>query len=341
MKTTDFAKNLTDFMGQYLPNECGASPNTIATYSATFTLLLEHMFRVHKIKAERVTLADLTKDTIIGFLDWTQKDRKCSSSTRNLRLAALHSFFRFLQYRDIKGIGNWQDMLTIKPKKCDKPEMVWLTSEEVAFLLRQPDTSTRTGMRDLALLGLLYDSAMRVQEIIDTSPCDFRFGETVTVSICGKGSKVRTVPLTGRQVANLTTYMEKVGLKDRSRHQQPLFPNRQGGRMSRMAVLNIVKKYVTMARDKKPEWYKGEIGCHTFRHSKAMHMLEAGINLVYIRDFLGHSSVETTEIYARASEKLKRDALAKLNPDVIVEGEMSWQKDKDLLEYLKSLQNKY
>ena len=111
--------------------------------------------------------------------------------------------------------------------------------------------------------------------------------------------------------------------------------------MSRMAVLNIVKKYIVMAKAVSPELFPDNIGCHSFRHSKAMHMLEADINIVYIRDFLGHSSTTTTEVYARASERMKQKALSKLNPRIVQEGKTSWQDNKDLLGYLKSLQTKY
>jgi site-specific recombinase XerD len=341
MKTTDFAQYVTDYLGQYLPSECGLSQNTIKTYSLTFTLLLRYMQQVEKIKPERLTIADITKQRIIEFLQWTEKNRGCSISTRNARLGTLHSFFKYLQYREVKGLFTWQEIMSVKYKKHQKPEMAFLSTEAVTLVLQQPDLHSRTGLRDFALLGLLYDSAARVQELIDMTPADLRFGDTTTITIRGKGSKVRIVPLSEKQVRNLKIYLEKNNLLDKSRIVLPLFPNPQCNRMSRMAVLNIVKKYAGMARRINPALIPEDIGCHSFRHSKAMHMLEADIHLVHIRDFLGHSSVDTTELYARASEKKKQEALAKLNPDIIVEGKTSWQKDKNLMKYLKGLQNKY
>lgn len=239
------------------------------------------------------------------------------------------------------GLAKWQDILSIKTKKPKAPEMAYLTIEGLKIILRQPDLKTRKGRRDFVLLGLLYDSGCRVQELIDLTPSCFRFDETVTVRLLGKGNKTRVVPLSDTQVANLRQYMAEERLTSPESQCRPLFPNPQGNKMSRMAVLNIVKKYHRMARTVSPELIPEDIGCHSFRHSKAMHMLEAEINLVYIRDLLGHGSTTTTEVYARASEKMKQEALSKLNPGIVQEGRTSWQSDKELLSYLKSLQTKH
>jgi len=131
--------------------------------------------------------------------------------------------------------------------------------------------------------------------------------------------------------------MEEYKLLEPYASAYPLFPNAQNNKLSRMAILAIVKKYATMARAGDPTGIPENIGCHSLRHSKAMHMLEAGINLVYIRDFLGHATTSTTEIYARASAKLKMEALRKMNPSIVLEGKTTWQKDGDLLEWLKTL----
>ena len=341
MKATDFANALTNFLGRYLTVECGYSPNTVTTYSYTFSLFIGYMKTVELVKPENLTLDEITKERVIGFLSWIEKERKCSPSTRKARLGALHSFFSYLQYRNVSGLAKWQDILSIKSKKPKAPEMAYLTIEGLKLILRQPDLKTRKGRRDFALLGLLYDSGCRVQELIDLTPSCFRFDETATVRLLGKGNKARVVPLSATQVANLRQYMAEERLTAPECQCHPLFPNPQGNKMSRMAVLNIVKKYQGMARTVSPELIPEDLGCHSFRHTKAMHMLEAEINLVYIRDFLGHVSTTTTEVYARASEKMKQKALSKLNPGIVQEGKTSWQSDKELLSYLKSLQTKH
>ena len=341
MKATDFANALTDFLGRYLTVECGYSPNTATTYSYTFSLFIEYMKTVELVRPERLTLDEITKDRVAGFLSWIEEERECSPSTRNARLGALHSFFSYLQYRNVPGLAKWQDILSIRSKKPKAPEMAYLTIEGLRLILRQPDLRTRKGRRDFALLGLLYDSGCRVQELIDLTPSCLRFDGTATVRLLGKGNKARVVPLSATQAANLRQYMAEERLTAPECQCHPLFPNPQGNKMSRMAVLNIVKKYQKMARAVSPELIPEDIGCHSLRHSKAMHMLEAEINLVYIRDFLGHVSTTTTEVYARVSEKMKQKALSKLNPGIVQEGKTSWQSDKELLSYLKSLQTKH
>lgn len=341
MRPTDFAKYLTDFLSEYLPVECGVSRNTIKTYSLTFTLFLNYMKSEELIKPERICLKDITKQRIVNFLKWLEQERGSSASTRNARLGALHSFFKYLQYRDVEGLIKWQEILSVRYKKTESPEMVYLTIDGIRLFLRQPDLDTKYGRRDFSLLGLLYDSGARVQELIDLTPADLRFAETTTIRLCGKGNKVRIVPLSEKQVENLKQYMAENYLHESYNRGHPLFANPQGNRMSRMAVLNIVKKYADMARLKMPELIPEKIGCHSLRHSKAIHMLEADINLVLIRDFLGHSSTVTTEVYARASEKKKRSALSKLDPGIVEDGKTSWQKNKELMTFLKDLQQKY
>ena len=156
MKPTDFANALTDFLGRYLTVECGYSPNTVTTYSYTFSLFIGYMKTVELVKPENLTLDEITKERVIGFLSWIEKERKCSPSTRNARLGALHSFFSYLQYRNVSGLAKWQDILSIKSKKPKAPEMAYLTIEGLKLILRQPDLKTRKGRRDFALLGLLY-----------------------------------------------------------------------------------------------------------------------------------------------------------------------------------------
>lgn len=341
MKTTDFSKYLTDYLSQYLPNECGASPNTIQTYSVTFTIFLRYMKAEEGISPDRLCLKDFTKQRVVDFLEWVENVRKCSVSTRNARLATLHSFFRYIQYRDMKGMKVWMEILSVRFKKYATPEMSYLTADAMKLLLMQPDTGTRIGRRDLALLGLMYDSGARVQEIADLTPSDFRFEGTTTVRLKGKGRKSRIVPLSDNQVRNLMHHMQEKQLFEPRAGAYPLFANPHNNKLSRVAILSIVKKYAAMARLKNPAVIPDNIGCHSFRHTKAMHMLEADINLIYIRDFLGHSSTTTTEIYARTNAKKKMEALRKVNPTIVPDRKTSWQKDGELLSWLKELQQKY
>jgi site-specific recombinase XerD len=242
----------------------------------------------------------------------------------------------------MNGMKVWQDILSERFKKCASPEMSYLSADAMKLLLMQPDISTKNGRRDLALLELIYDSAARVQEIADLTPSDFRFeGTTTTVKLKGKGYKSRIVPLSKNQVRNLMRFMQENHLFEPHASIYQLFSNPHNGKLSWAAILAIVKKNTAMARLKNPSIIPDKIGCHSFRHSKAMHMLEADINLIYIRDFLGHSSTTTTEVYARASEQKKMEALKKVNPSIVTDRKTSWHKDGELLNWLKELQQKY
>src|SRR5690606_858472 len=167
MKPTDFSRYISDFIARYLPNEKGSSFNTVAAYRDTFVLLLKFMGEVKHVKVEKLTLGSITKETILEFLDWIQKERKCGASTRNSRLAAIHSFYSYLQHESLDHLHECQKILSIKFKKAKKETLGYLSIEGIKLLLQQPDTTSQRGRRDLALLSIIYDTGSRVQEVID------------------------------------------------------------------------------------------------------------------------------------------------------------------------------
>lgn len=343
MKPTDLSKYLADFLGKYLTGECGLSQATVTSYSYSFELLIRYMKDIEKISACHLTISEITKERIIAFLNWLEEKRNCSASTRNARLGAIHSFFSYLQYKNVAHMEKCQEILSIKTKKTAKPSICHLETEGIKLLMSLPDQETKVGYRDFILMGLLFDSGSRVQELINLTYSSFSFGNEPTVSLHGKGNKARVIPLSKTQVANLRSYLLKKGFDKPQNRCKPIFPNPKGECLTRMAVLNIIKKYADRARAIAPELIPEKVGCHTFRHSKAMSFLDGDhpVPLVYIRDFLGHVSTKTTEIYARASSKLKVKAMASIDPTIISEGKSTWQQDADLLEYLKSLRTKY
>lgn len=336
MKPTDFSKSLTDFLTKYLPGERGMSYNTISSYKITFILFITFMEDHIKIKIEKLMLKDITKDYVIAFLDWLQSKRHCSDATRNVRLAALHSFFRYLQYEIPEYLNEWQRILSIKVKKAQKGTINYLTVDEIKLLLQQPDTSARKGLRDLAMLSLMYDSAARVQEIIDLTPSMVRLNRPYTLKLIGKGNKARVVPLMEQEVVHLKCYMQNNKLLEDNMNLHPLFFNSRSEKLTRAGVHHILQSYAKMARDKNPKLIADKISCHSLRHSKAMHLLQAGVNLVYIRDILGHESVITTEIYARVDSKQKREAVEKAYVDVVTKETAQWVENNNLLAWLKN-----
>jgi site-specific recombinase XerD len=336
MKPTDFSKSLTDFLSKYLPGERGMSTNTIHSYKMTFILFINFIEAEKKVNVTRLSLKDITKEYVIEFLDWLQAKRSCSASTRNVRLAAIHSFFNYLQYRAPENMHEWQRILSIKVKKTKKRSVNYLTQEGIRILLAQPDLSTKKGRRDLAMFALMYDSAARVQEIIDLTPSNLRLTKPFSIKLVGKGNKARIVPLMDQEVAHLKQYMENNYLLQPQSNQYPLFYNNRREKLTRAGVHHILQQYAVKARKDNPNLVPEKLSSHSLRHSKAMHLLQAGVNLVYIRDILGHESVQTTEVYARVDSKQKREAIERAHADVIRREEPAWMNNNNLLEWLKS-----
>lgn len=335
MKPTDFSKYISHFISKYLPNEKGASNNTITAYRDSFVLLLNFIQNEKQVKLEKITLEKIKKETIIEFLDWIEKERKCSSTTRNSRLAAIHSFYKYLQCESLDHFHECQKILSIKFKKVSHDSVNYLTIEGIKLLLQQPDATTIKGRRDLALLSLMYDTGARVQEIIDLTPSMLRLNKPSTIKIIGKGNKARLVPMLDAQIGHLENYLKENKLTESHANMHPLFFNSRKEKLTRAGVNHILWKYSTIAREKNKMIIPDKISCHSLRHSKAMHLLQAGVNLVYIRDILGHVSIQTTEIYARADSQQKRTALEKAYVKVNPGEEPMWTENENLITWLK------
>jgi len=335
MKPTDFSKYISDFISRYLPNEKGASANTVTSYRDSFILLINFIQDVKHIKLEKITLNTIKKETISQFLDWLQKERGCCNTTRNVRLAAIHSFYRYLQNESLDHVYDCQKILSTKFKKISNDTVNYLTIDGIKLLLEQPDTTTWKGRRNLALLSLMYDTAARVQEIIDLTPSMLRLGKPPTIKIIGKGNKARLVPMLDAQIEHLENYLKENKLQESHVNMYPLFFNSRKEKLTRAGINHIVQKYCKAARAKNSVIIPDKISCHSFRHSKAMHLLQAGVNLVYIRDILGHMSIQTTEIYARADTKQKRAALEKAYVEVNPNEKSMWLENENLISWLK------
>jgi len=336
MKPTDFSKSVTDFLSKYLPGERGMSWHTIRSYRDTFKLFITFMGEINRVNVNRLTLADLKTENVVAFLAWLQEVRKCSDTTRNVRLAALHSFCSFLQYRNPVLLYEWQRILSIKAKKTAAGVAAHLSLEGLKLLLGQPDRKTKKGLRDIAMLCLMYDSAARVSEVIALTPSMIRLEKPYTVKLVGKGNNSRVVPLMEDNVSVLRQYMDNNRLIDVHENQKPLFVNARKEKLPRAGLHYILQCYAEMARKKSRYLIPEKISCHILRHSKAFHLLQAGVNLVYIRDILGHSSVQTTEIYAKVDSKQKREALEQAYTEIVTKETPIWSSDDNLLDWLKS-----
>lgn len=336
MKATDFAKHLTEFLSVYLPSQKNVSKNTIISYRDAFKLLIKYCQEVKSIPAERITLDVLSKELLTDFLQWLEMDRECSISTRNQRLSAIHSFFRYVQAEEPSGLFHFQKVIAIPAKKAEKTMVEHLSPEAVKLLLEQPDRNCPKGRRDLTLLSVLYDTGARVQELIDISVGDVVLKTSSVITLTGKGNKKRRVPLMKNTVSLLDSYILENKLDKPWKNPYPLFTNNQQKKLTKEGIAYIISKYVTLAR-KKSTLVPPKVRPHMFRHSKAMHLLQAGVNLIYIRDFLGHVDLKTTEIYARTDTETKRKAIENAYPDLVDDNLPDWNKDETLLSWLYDL----
>jgi site-specific recombinase XerD len=232
-----------------------------------------------------------------------------------------------------------QRILGISSKKTGKTIIPYLTEDELKILFQQPDVSTKQGKRDLVLLTLMYDSAARVQELADIKIKDIRLNSPAVITLHGKGNKARQVPILGKIKDLLSGFLEQhkkypwgIAIAD-----APVFYNQKHQQLTRWGISYILNKYVELAKKNIGFTVEFPVTPHVLRHSKAMGMLKAGINLLYIRDFLGHTNVTTTEVYARADSEMKRKALEESYKELYPDKMPRWEDDENLMEWLKNL----
>ena len=336
MKPTDFSVLLTGFLTHHLAAQRNLSPNTIRAYRDAFALFLRFCRDGRGIPPERLCLKDIDVSLVEAFLDHLEDDRRVSIRTRNHRLAVLHSFCRYVQLEAPDHILRCQRILAIPSRRQARKLVGYLSREHLAEILAQPDLRSPGGRRDAVLLSVLYDTGARVQELIDMTAGDVRLEPPAQVRLLGKGRKVRAVPLMEPTADLLRDHLRENGLDRPEKSEEPVFENRQGGRLTRWGVRYILDKHVRAARDARPG-FKQPVSPHTLRHTKGMHLVHAGVSLELIRDFLGHQDAATTQLYARANIEMQRKALEKVADTSAFPDVPSWKQDRALLDWLQAL----
>jgi integrase/recombinase XerD len=331
---------LSKFLTDHLAGERDLSPQTISSYRDAIKLLLTWYRDVQAIPPEKLRLSDLDRTRVLAFLDWLETERGNSPATRNQRLAVIKSLARYTAVGRPEFLDQAIQIIAVKQKKTPATDMGYLTGDEVKALLAAPDPATRRGLRDTVLLSTLYDTAARVQEICDLNTADIRAARPMLLTLHGKGSKTRRVPVMDPTARLLEDYLDK-----RARHPgvgadaDPLFQDPNQTRLTRWGVTKLLAKHVESLRRRDPAYAAGvNITPHVIRRTRAMHLLKAKVNLIYIRDLLGHADVSTTEIYARADPETKRKAIESayesLTPDLSL---VDWTADRDLLDWLDQI----
>jgi len=301
-KNPGFLDLLESFFADYIPYSAGLSANTIKSYKYAFRLLMEYLFKVKNIDSGSVMFNTLDLETITGYLNWLEQVRGCGIATRNQRLTALSSFAAYAQNRTLEAavFANAVDRVPVKTQTTS-PRTVF-TLDDIAVLLCLPDQNTSIGLRDCVLLNVMYASGARAQEVCDLTVRDVLFQKDDTkLTLTGKNQKTRRINIARPCAVLLNHYLEYRGIsKQLDRH---VFSSQTHEQMKTSCITEIFKKYVKLAKEQNPALFREtKYSPHSMRHTTATHMLEAGVPLMAIKNFLGHASIHTTERYAALTQ---------------------------------------
>ena len=325
---------VSDFFTKHLGAEQNVSPHTIAAYRDAIKLLIHFAMKCRGISLDSIRIDDLTPEVVLSFLDHLEGGRRNSIRTRNHRLAAVKSFFRYVLYRIPEHAALAERVRAIPSKRGPRPALGYLSEEEVEAILSQVDRTTPAGRRDYLLLALLYDTGSRIQEILDVCPRNFRLESPSLVRLMGKGRKERICPLLPQAAQLVKRYLLEEGRSEDD--PEPLFRNRAGEKLGRHGARYILRKYLERAAHGVPNLLRRRVSPHTFRHTKAMHLLESGTPLVTIKDLIGHADVRSTQIYVTSDVEAKRRAIEAAGSPTTV-GRKRARLKPDLLAWLESL----
>lgn len=337
MKVTDFASALNRYFNDYLVNDRGSSPRTIETYRYSFIQLLEYLEERKGIRPERICINDISRDNILSFLLWLEESRKVSTATRNQRLATFRCFATFLKYERPEYIEAATQIQGIKPKKSLGKEISYLKPKGIKLLLSQIELTNIHGRRDYTMIYVMYTTGVRVSELISIRGCDISLSNPKTIIIHGKGRKVRHVPIVKQTAPILERYLKENKCLLPQRLEEYIFLNHSGEMFTRQGVNYMISKYAQMARTVDPSLIPQDCSPHKIRHSSAMALVEEGVDLIIIRDLLGHSSVQTTEIYAKVSSARQRRAIEAASKEIVPEEDALWENSTSIKDWLKGL----
>jgi len=323
-----------DFFRSHLIARREVSPNTVYAYRDSIRLLLTFAASAARTDVARLTLDNLGRKTVLAFLDHLEKQRRNSASTRNARLAAIHSFFQFASIEDPASLDLCRQVLSLPFKRTSSCVVTCLERAEVEHILRQIDRRVAAGRRDVAMLQFLYNTGARAQEVVDIRLPAIRLASPAQARILGKGRKERLCPLWPETVALIRDMLRDRALE--GKEDVPLFVNAVGRPLTRFGLRHIVHTRVSLAARSRPSLAAKKITPHTFRHTTALHLLQCGVELNVVRSWLGHASIETTHGYVEIDMQTKKAALESCRANKIGKKRPRW-KQPSLLAWLEKL----
>ncbi len=331
--TPMLANLIKRFFSHYLPLQKGLAVNTMMAYRDAIKLLLGYASDTLKKSVEELCVEDIDESLVLDFLDHLENIRGCSPRSRNARLAAIRALFGFMAREEPSLLLHSQTIRTIPLKRTEHKTVDYLEEKEMQALLDAVDLHSRTGVRDKALLLLLYNTGARVSEIVELKVADLRLDGAAQVKLLGKGKKYRSCPLWPETLEALHDYLQQRTPKDPAAQQ--LFLNANGSPLTRFGVRHILGKYATAAKSRSPSLAAKTVTPHTIRHTTAMHLLRAGNDVNMVSYWLGHADINTTHIYVEIDMEMKRRMLQKAEAPA-VKKPLPWQKP-GVLQWLNAL----
>lgn len=334
MSNTTLGNALQAFFLEYLPKQRALSPHTRQSYRDSLKLLLLHLAGA-PADPSGLDFISITPERVITFLDYLETTRHNGAGTRNVRLSAIHSFFRYVGGRFPEHLALTQRILSIPFKRARSREIHYLDLPDIKAILHAVDRSTALGRRDFALLTLLFNTGGRVSEVVGLQACDFRLHAPSHVLLRGKGNKERTCPLWKETTRIIRDFLSEQQIAPTATTY--VFRNHRGHPLTRFGAWFMLKKHVASAAKRTPNLRHKRLHPHSVRHSTAIHLLRAGVDLSTIAHWLGHVSVNTTNKYITLDLKSKADALSRMKPVITGKNRGRWRKDTNLIQWLESL----
>lgn len=325
-----FSKLVQTFLASYIINECNYSNNTKASYSTTFYLFTQYLNANFNIKPNNIQIESIDKKTIINFLNWLEDERDASISTRNQRLAALKSFYKYVQLSEPDILNTCAQILSIKNKKVPKKIISYFSEDEIKIMIDY--LNSQKNLKYLTIICVLYETGARVSELINIKLNNLNLFENASIKLYGKGNKVRIVPISKELVLLINKYLKEIYVNCNDF----LFYSNQKKQYNRKSINYIINTVVEELRELYPSKFKSNYSPHSLRHSKGTHLYNNGTPLLYIKDFLGHSTITTTEIYATPDSKKQREQILNNAQQIKIKNKYSNRKKENFDDWLKN-----
>ena len=326
-----FSKLVQEFLTNYIIGECNYSMNTKASYSATFHLLLEFTNEEKNIKPNKIEIETITKEVIIQFLDWLETNRNVSVQTRNQRLACIKSFYKYVQSNEPDLFNTCSLILSIKNKKVPNKIISYFSEDEIRIIINYLNNSK--DLKKLTMICVLYETGARVSEFTNIKLSDLNLSDNASITLYGKGNKTRIVPISQELVKLINKYLKEIYINYDDGH---LFYSNYQKKYSRYSINKLVTVLINKIKINHKNYFKGKYHPHSFRHTKATHLYNNGTPLLYIKEFLGHSTVSSTEIYATPDSRKQREEILKNSESITTKNKYNNSKKDDLDNWLKN-----